>query len=348
MEEIMESSKSASDRKGKGVTEPRYSSVTGAVAELVRIGGTAGHALLSIVCGRTSESVARVDSGDYSVVLIVRSGTNPLCLLSCVVGEHQWPLSRDSPVLRVGPRRFSFAFPGFFYGLTLPEGCFDEDVRKLEVILHTFCSYENHARERGARSGIDFWASSYAKIKKLTFGPAQSATLRGRSGNPPLPTVQRGPREKATLMWQRALRTSAATKLVAKVLFGDAVDPDLHVEFTVPGAAATTSASGSYVIARLRAITDVVDAVEAARGVGMGSWSMAPCHWAPAIILPDGAMHWHFNMRGLTLVLRALAAVAAEPNADGVQEGRGAEEGGSSLLGGQAGGGSMEENRRQV
>lgn len=147
---MMDMERSTNALATKARSSPPVSLPEGVDAKLLRLGGgAAGRALLYVVCGGLNESVACVQSGDFSVTATRRSGSTPLTMVSCVVGEHQWPLAGDSPALRVGPRKFSFAFPGFFYGLALPEGCSDEEVEKLESILSTFCTYEDHAGEEG-------------------------------------------------------------------------------------------------------------------------------------------------------------------------------------------------------
>lgn len=147
-----------------------------------------------------------------------------------------------------------------------------------------FCSGDSEA---------EFWASAYAKIRNLSVGAAAAAPLNAAG------------REQTAAKMQRALRASAATKLVAKVLLQDAIDPGRHVELS---GGATTPGGRPYVLAGLRAVSDVVDAVEAARGIGVPGWSPTSEQWLPP---PERKAYWHFNVAGLTLVLRAVAAVTA-------------------------------------
>ncbi|MQM06689.1 hypothetical protein Taro_039515 [Colocasia esculenta] len=289
----------------------------GVDTELLRLGGPTGPALLHVVCGSVNQCVACIQSGDLSVIAVRRSGS-PLSMVSCVVGDHQWPLAFDSPALRVGLRKFFFAFPGFFYGLALPEGSSDEDVERLETILKMFCTYENEAGEE-----------AYPKMKKLS--------IRGPSPGTPLP--EPSTRDETTAKLQRALRTSAAAKLVTKVLLRNAVDPKLHVDITAPVTSASLAA-GPHVLASLRTVSDVVDAVEAARGIGVGGWSMAPDLWVEP---PDGSSYWHFNVAGLTMVLRAVAAVAARARAVGRVAGQGGGRSFSTLAGQETGMSTVED-----
>ena len=91
---------------------------------------------------------------------------------------------------------------------------------------------------------------------------------------------------------QRALRVSAATKLISTVLVQEAVDPGRHLEVTGSG-----GAPPHYVVAGVRAVADVVDAVEAAA--------------AAAAPLMASSPSWRFSPAGLALVLRAINAMTA-------------------------------------
>ncbi|KAI6699668.1 hypothetical protein NL676_013992 [Syzygium grande] len=71
-----------------------------------------------------SLTVPRV--GDFVVNLYVQAVTHTM-MTTCGVSDLQWPLPRDSMVIRVGERSFAFVMLGLLYGLQLPPVC-DEDM----------------------------------------------------------------------------------------------------------------------------------------------------------------------------------------------------------------------------
>ncbi|CAA7395789.1 unnamed protein product [Spirodela intermedia] len=273
----------------------------GAESELLRIGGRVGPAELAVVCGDANAAVARVDGGDFSLVAVTREGT-PLCLLACSVGDHRWLLARDSPVIRVGPRKFSFAFPGFFYGLSLPDGSFDRDVDRFELVLERFCTYQNHAGRRDAefsprRRDTDFWASAYAKIDLLS---SSALPPRGYSSPP-----------AAALSIQSAHRASSATKLVAQALKAIA-NPSHHIHIS-----GDISGGATFVFPTLRVVSDVAHVLQAAAG-DLSGGAMTPLRRCSPLPGGGGAACWHFNLAGLLLILRTVSAVAVGAAAAGV------------------------------
>ena len=108
----------------------------GTESEMIRINGTE----LYLMGG---ERIAIIRTGEFAV-RVVKQSQSPLSAAFCSVGDHQWPLGKDCPVLRVGLRRFSFALPGFFYGLALPENCSEDELKRLEETLMRFSCYGSH------------------------------------------------------------------------------------------------------------------------------------------------------------------------------------------------------------
>ncbi|KAL5992270.1 hypothetical protein ACLOJK_013186 [Asimina triloba] len=111
---------------------------TGTDTVLVRV---AAAGLWIIGHDQSAAIVIAICSGEFLVRVLSQSGSS-LSMAVCMVGDHQWPLAIDTPVLKVGPRRFSFALPGFFLGLALPDSCTGSDL-KLQGILMRFCAFED-------------------------------------------------------------------------------------------------------------------------------------------------------------------------------------------------------------
>lgn len=107
----------------------------GSQVELVRIRGTD----LFLIDGE--ESVL-MQSGDLVLVLQKQQRT-PLAACVAMVGEVEWPVGKDAPVLRLADGRYSFALPGFAYGMVLPEGVPPELVRHLEQLLRVYATFED-------------------------------------------------------------------------------------------------------------------------------------------------------------------------------------------------------------
>ena len=209
-------------------------------------------AALHLACGRAFSLIRR---GAFSL-LSSRKPSSQLSFLSCAVGDFHWPLSSDSFVIRLSPTRFSFSFPTFLYLIILPDHFPDHHYSKLISVLQFFCNFKDlHDCQNNMKMGMTVSTSP-----------------------PPYPVKQ------------RALRVSAATKLISRVLVQEAVDPGRHLEVTGSG-----GAPPHYVVAGVRAVADVVDAVEAA--------AAAP--------LMASSPSWRFSPAGLALVLRAISAMTA-------------------------------------
>lgn len=112
--------------------------VAGTETVMIRIEGT------ELYLMGDGERISVVRTGEFAL-RVVKQAQSSLLAAFCTVGDHQWPVGVDSPVLRVGLRRFSFALPGFVYGLTLPESCSDEQLKRLEETLMRFSTYETHS-----------------------------------------------------------------------------------------------------------------------------------------------------------------------------------------------------------
>ncbi|XP_078433561.1 uncharacterized protein LOC144704869 [Wolffia australiana] len=247
----------------------------GAESELLRIGRRTGAAALFVLSGGGAAAGCAAE-GDFVLRTVTRAGT-PLAMLVCAVGEHGWILAADAAVVRVGPRKFAFAFPGFVYALSLPDGCFDHDVARFELVLERFSRYCNYAGKRDSdfcthRRGSDFWVSAYSKIATLCGAPS-----------PPAPAA-------TAAALPAARQFSAATKIVVQV-FKNVVRPE---EYIAMGGASSRPVP-AFVFPLLSGLCDVVELLRS---------SAAPADDER----PPGS--WQFNAAGLARIRHTVAAMA--------------------------------------
>jgi len=80
--------------------------------------------------------------GNFVVNLYVQAITH-IMMTTCCVGDFQWPVSRDSLVIRIGERSFAFVMLGLMYGLQLHEDCDEDTVDTLERVFIKFSDYAN-------------------------------------------------------------------------------------------------------------------------------------------------------------------------------------------------------------
>ncbi|XP_058084856.1 uncharacterized protein LOC131232555 isoform X2 [Magnolia sinica] len=282
------------DSSSVSTAESALECPTGTDTELIRIGG----AELSLI--GHDRSINAIRSGEFTI-RIIRQSISPLSAAICTVGEHQWPIAKDSPVLRVGPKRFCFTLPGFFYGLTFSDSCLEDDLKRLKGILMMFCSYEDNSDSSLCMPGAEteFWQSalpgienlSYQMLEKITAGQAKSTVWAENSNS-------------ISNKVQKAIRMSAVVKLVSKALLKGAIDLNLHVN--VVGRILTSTNDRKQcrtsAFASIRVFSDLVDAVETA-GRSITSNAKHRITWS-------SGRYWNFNKSGLTLLLRAVAATA--------------------------------------
>lgn len=114
----------------------------GSNTELLAIDGNNPTTLL-VLCGDKVDSIQAFRSGDFSVNMVRVNSSKPISLLTCMVGDHQWMLAKDSLVASVGERRFLFGLPGFFYGMELGSGEQEQKYETLGGIFARFCAYQD-------------------------------------------------------------------------------------------------------------------------------------------------------------------------------------------------------------
>jgi hypothetical protein len=120
------------------MSEPAAAAIImGSETELVRIRG----AQLCLIDGE--ESVL-MQKGDFCLRLL-KQEHSPLAAIVAAVGEVQWPVGKDAPVLKVWNRHYTFALPGLVYGLIFPaETTPLEVLQQLEAVMDRYCTFEVH------------------------------------------------------------------------------------------------------------------------------------------------------------------------------------------------------------
>lgn len=85
-----------------------------------------------------------MQKGDFCLRLL-KQEHSPLAAIVAAVGEVQWPVGKDAPVLKVWNRRYTFALPGLVYGLIFPAQTTPLEVlQQLEAVMDRYCTFEVH------------------------------------------------------------------------------------------------------------------------------------------------------------------------------------------------------------
>ncbi|KAF7839737.1 uncharacterized protein G2W53_008219 [Senna tora] len=155
------------------------------------------------------QSVKPLSTGVFVMNLFMQMAS-PIITTTCTINEFQWPLTKDTPVIRIGKHTFVFCIPGVvfafqFTGVT-------EEVNFMQEIIGVFMNYGQY-EEHGV--GIDeenplFWSVA----QPLAESKAHDMLLR--LGHQP-------GRSSFSLLCHnscsiRATRLSAATKIVTKAI----------------------------------------------------------------------------------------------------------------------------------
>lgn len=151
----------------------------GIQTEMIRIPG----AQLCLIDGEES---VHMQSGDFALSLLKQTHS-PLAVVVANVGEVQWPVGKDAPVLKVWTRRYTFALPGLVYGLILPDTTSNIVLQQLENILARYCAFQIH--HEIANSGMviklhpscspDLYPSPYFRM--MNFGGSLATEWRSSS-----------------------------------------------------------------------------------------------------------------------------------------------------------------------
>ncbi|MCO5580897.1 hypothetical protein L7F22_034770 [Adiantum nelumboides] len=205
---------------------------------------TTGRAELYLVDGSQS---ALMQSGQFSLML-VKNPISQLAAVVAMVGEVQWPVGRDSSVVRKQGGSFTFMLPGpLRYDLVLASP--GADLQKLEHILEEYSDCQRPA-EMQEQQHID---SAMPAEQPQPGGPSnESSRKRGALdiANPEM---------KGRML--RARRMSAVAKVFTKSLERGAINVSNHVEPS-DTAAPMQQISSNLALASVNAVVKVVDAVE--------------------------------------------------------------------------------------
>ncbi|KAI6699666.1 hypothetical protein NL676_013990 [Syzygium grande] len=172
--------------------------------------------LLVMMMGHGDEDphpVLRV--GQFVVKLYVQAVTH-IMMTTCCVGDLEWPMSRDSLVIRIGERSFAFVMLGLMYGFQLPEACDEDTADTLERIFIKFSDY-NSLLDKGANghSYPEYEPCFWAKVRPIIKGVAREKlgkNWRLMKGNP-------------TTSLAKVVRTSATTKTVSNAIVAGFLKP---------------------------------------------------------------------------------------------------------------------------
>ncbi|KAF8411524.1 hypothetical protein HHK36_004076 [Tetracentron sinense] len=270
-------------------------------------------AVLSLMDSDHSNMADVIRVGEFAVRVITQT-RNPILISLCMVDELHWPITKDSPILRVGSRSFAFAMPGLLYGLQFSESSSHEDVlQTLEGILMRFGHYEDHSgRVNGIQFSVPenspcFWSASHSKIERITV--PLFIRIGADPGKSLTSIIINGMNEGLS----KVIRMSGITKVVAKAVLVGAIDSDHFDIFHVRSRPSDThndmvSPPGAFPTIFL--FSDMVEAVEGSGLIASGNYeSLPPCHptWMP---LPDIKI-WNINKKGLILLLQALVTSAS-------------------------------------
>ncbi|XP_057873951.2 protein EARLY-RESPONSIVE TO DEHYDRATION 7, chloroplastic isoform X1 [Cryptomeria japonica] len=159
---------------------------TGSENELVRIRG----AQLCLIDGK--ESVI-LQSGDFALH-VIKQNQSSLAAVVGLVGDLQWPVGRDSPVVMVGSKKYAFALPGLLYGLLLPSNTPVEAEQNLEGLLQYYSAFETHLEVSDGETGwllqvkqeaTDYWTTVAPQVEKISSKMAQKISAACSSATSP-------------------------------------------------------------------------------------------------------------------------------------------------------------------
>ncbi|PIA55337.1 hypothetical protein AQUCO_00800229v1 [Aquilegia coerulea] len=242
-----------------------------------------------------------VKEGDFSIRMVIQT-LSPALMTKCIVGDIQWPLTKDSPVLRVGARSFAFAMPGLLYGLQLSPNCHDEIFEMLESIFMTFACYQDVRMIFGSEDYPYFWPLSQWAIECLTQQFLKSVG-----------TYWKRDENHFFNMKERVLRVqqmSFVVKLITKGLLTGKIDPTEHVE--VKGKKQPQEVGDDddddidlQASPTIFLFSDLVEALEESKVIMKGEYHLVAPYKPRWIPIPDIAF-WNVNKKGLLMMLTTI------------------------------------------
>lgn len=282
------------------------------------------------------EESVLLQMGDFALFL-VKHARSPLAAVVAMVNDVQWPVGKDSPVIRVGDRSFTYALPGLMYGLVLAEHTDAADVQKLEVLLREYATFEVHSdvttaairssgleggrhEETEERKAAEYWTRVAEEVESKSTRMARQLQSRWWAGTSN--TILRG-RQMAELSLQRGGKQAVHEEAGSKRGAGG-VSPrmmkriqqarrlsaiaKLFSKTLVKGAINAVSHVEGAGVASVDAVAKVVEAVETAgKSVETERYGDDTARQAAE----EGRRGWTLNKLGLSLLYRATAASTA-------------------------------------
>lgn len=131
-----------------------------------------------------------IRTGGFAVNLLVQATQYcSLLMCVCVLGELQWPLTRDAPVIRLALRTFVFAISGLLYGLQFPPTCSTDVLDTLERVFLKFGHFEDLSESGEGKklitiffSFLPYWLSlSFSLFPLIVHFLLHRETLKGNN-----------------------------------------------------------------------------------------------------------------------------------------------------------------------
>ncbi|XP_026377585.1 uncharacterized protein LOC113271851 [Papaver somniferum] len=248
-----------------------------------------------------------------------------------MVDDLQWPLTKDTPVIRVGLRSFAFAMPGLLYGLQFSDDGCQKELEAFVKLLVRFGHYEDHSPGRETTAGIqgslqeeddaNFWATSQYKIENITqpFLTQLGAITDYKSHLMTtycMVNCETSNRQRSL----KVVRMSAITKMISKGILVGGIHPNEHIELfyspnnftflnTNYNEEDTNYGIDSRASPTIFAFSDIVEAIEAYGVVVSGKYQSMPPYepkWNP---LPN-ITFWNISKAGLIRILQVMVASA--------------------------------------
>ncbi|KAF7839996.1 uncharacterized protein G2W53_008478 [Senna tora] len=247
------------------------------------------------------QSVKPLSTGVFIMNLFMQMAS-PIITTTCTINEFQWPLTKDTPVIRIGKHTFVFCIPGVvfafqFTGVT-------EEVNFMQEIIGVFMNYGQY-KEHGV--GIDednplFWSVA----QPLAESKAHDMLLQ--LGHQP-------GRSRFSLLCHnscstRATRLSATTKIVTKAITSGTLLP-AHISIKGGGTNDDDESQNPYSASpSIEVFTCLVDALEISWLVSGGMLPSTRTHHMQRLRSthdpPACNKIWKLNEIGLEAFLKGL------------------------------------------
>ncbi|KAF7849880.1 hypothetical protein BT93_L0166 [Corymbia citriodora subsp. variegata] len=251
--------------------------------------------LIVMMIGHGVEQLPVWRVGGFVVNLYVQAITH-IMMTTCCVGDIQWPMSRDSLVIRTGERSFAFVMQGLMYGFQLPSGCDEDTVDTLERVFIKFSDYTS-LLDHGAKGypfpeyQPNFWETARPVVEGMARKLGKNWQLM--EGN------------TATSL-SKVMRTSATVKTMSNAMVAGFLKP-MHVDNYVAKVADRHKryTSSEEAFSSISAITDVVNSLEMAWKIIAGDQqALEDADREDGSVKISRIKLWKLNQLGLAFFLR--------------------------------------------